>query len=188
MALPETVQTVIGARLDRLDADQRDLLQDGAVLGQAFSLGALAEVLGETPDALESSLAPLVQLELLEIEDDPRSPERGQYRFVQSLIHEVAYQRLTKADRRAKHLAAAAYFTDRDDAELAGLVARHYMGAYEATPDGPEKDEMIARAIESLTDAGDRAAELHSHQRAIELYEEAIEIGPDEGHRAEQRI
>lgn len=188
MALPDTLQTVIGARLDRLDADLRSLLQDGAVLGQFFTLDGLARLRDEPEAQLEAALAPLIQGELLELEDDPRSPERGQYRFVQSLIHEVAYQRLSRSDRRAKHLAVAAYFGERDDPELAGLVAGHYMGAYEATPAGAEKDEMVVRAIEALTGAADRAIAFHSYQQAIELLEEAITLAPSEDRCLEQRF
>ena len=54
------------------------------------------------PDDVTSGLQRLMQLEILDIEDDPRSPERGQYTFVQSLIREVAYRRLGRQDRRAK--------------------------------------------------------------------------------------
>jgi tetratricopeptide (TPR) repeat protein len=188
MALPETLQTVIGARLDRLDAESRALLQDGSVLGQTFTLEAMGSLRDVPPEEIERGLQPLVHLELLDLEDDPRSPERGQYRFVQSLIHEVAYRRLGRADRRAKHLAAAAYFGGRDDPELAGIVAGHYMGAYEATPAGPERDEMVTLAVDTLTSAADRAAQLQSHQQAVELLEQAIDIAPEESHRTEQRL
>jgi len=188
MALPETLQTVIGARLDRLDAGSRSLLQDGAILGQSFSLDAIASLRGEAVDQIEEALTPLIQLELLDLEDDPRSPERGQYRFVQSLIHEVAYQRLTRSDRRSKHLAAAGYYADRDDPELAGIVAGHFMGAYEATKEGPEKEEMVSRAIDALTVASDRAIALHSYQQAIELLEDAVALAPEEARCVDQRV
>ena len=52
------------------------------------------------------------------VEIDPRSPERGQYAFVQALIREVAYGTLAQRDRRARHLAAARYFEALGDDEL----------------------------------------------------------------------
>ncbi len=188
LALPETLQTVIGARLDRLDATAYSLLQDGAILGQTFTLDSIARLRDEDATGCEAALLPLIHLELLELEDDPRSPERGQYRFVQSLIHEVAYQRLNRDDRRAKHLAVAEYLSSREEPELAGVVAGHYMGAYEATPAGPEKDDMVLRAIDALTTAAARAEALHSYEQAVDLLEEAIELAPDEATRAELSI
>src|SRR5256885_235119 len=69
--------------------------------------GALA-ALGRTDLAdLEQLLAGLVRKELLGIQADPRSPEHGQYGFLQDLIRQVAYDTLSKRDRRAKHLASA---------------------------------------------------------------------------------
>ena len=188
VALPDTLQTVIGARLDRLTPGQRSLLQDGAVLGQSFTLRALTALTRRTADDLESELGTLINLELLDIEDDPRSPERGQYRFVQSLIRETAYGRLSRDDRRAKHLAVAAYFEERDDPELAGIISSHYMGAYHATPAGSDRDELVDRALSALTDAASRAADLHSHTQAMDLLDQAIDLTEDEETRAELRL
>lgn len=185
MGLPETLQTVIGARLDRLPPDQRGLLQAGAVLGQTFTLRALTALTGRPVPDLESELGALINLELLDIEDDPRSPERGQYRFVQSLIREAAYGRLNRDDRRGKHLAVAEYFEGFDDPELAGIIASHYMGAYEATPAGPDRETMVDKALSALTDAAARAADLHSHIQAMDLLDQAIELTADEERRAE---
>lgn len=188
MGLPETLQTVIGARLDRLPPDKRGLLQDGAVLGQTFTLRALTALTGKPVSDLESELGALINLELLDIEDDPRSPERGQYRFVQSLIRETAYGRLNRDDRRSKHLAVAEYFEGFDDPELAGIIASHYMGAYEATPAGPDRETMVDRALSALTDAAARAADLHSHIQAMDLLDQAIELTTDEERKANFRI
>ena len=78
---------------------------------------------------------------------DPRSPERGQYAFVQALIREVAYNTLAKRDRRARHLAAARFFESLGDDELAGALAGHYLAglrgarprARRATPSPPRR-------------------------------------------------
>ena len=188
MALPDTLQTVIGARLDRLKSNQRSLLQDGAVLGQTFTLAAMKALRDEDPEHLESELGSLINLELLDIEDDPRSPERGQYRFVQSLIREIAYGRLNRDERRAKHQAAAEYFESFEDPELAGIVSSHYVGAFEATPKGPEREELAERALRALIDAASRAAQLHSHLQAMDLLDQAIAFTEDEGRRADLRL
>lgn len=188
MALPESLQAVIAARLDRLDPAERSLLQDGAVLGQTFTPEGLVALRDGAAGDLEADLRRLVQLELLDLEDDPRSPERGQYRFVQSLIREVAYQRLNRADRRSRHLAAARYFEGFDDTELAGVVAGHYMGAYQASPEGPEGEELAVRALQGLADAATRAAILGSHRQAMGLLDQAIELSVREEQRAGFRL
>jgi hypothetical protein len=107
VAVPETLTALISARLDELDPAERSLVADAAVLGQSFTLAGLAAVAGVEPDALESRLRTLVRRELLVQEIDPRSPELGQYAFVQALIREVAYNTLAKRDRKTRHLAAA---------------------------------------------------------------------------------
>src|SRR5207247_5439770 len=94
-------------RLDALDTDDRSLLQDGAVLGQRFTIPALAAISGLSAQEIEPRLRTLVRREVLELELDPRSPERGQYGFVQSLIREVAYGTLARGARWRRHLAAA---------------------------------------------------------------------------------
>jgi class 3 adenylate cyclase len=180
LAIPDTLQAVIGARIDRLDPILRSLLQDAAVLGLTFQPTAL-RVLGGCPDdAVDEALRQLVRLDVLEVVDDPRSPERGQYRFVQSLIQELAYDRLHRSERRARHLAAAAYFERGDDPELAGIVAKHYVGAFDASPEGTERDELVQRAIHSLVDAARRSAEIHADAVAIDLYDRAIALATDE--------
>ena len=184
MALPDTLQTVIGARLDRLTPDLRGLLQDGAVLGQTFTLEAISALREEARDEIESALGNLINIELLDIEDDPRSPERGQYRFVQSLIREIAYGRLNRDERRSKHRAVAEYFESFEDPELAGIISSHYIGAFEATPESSERDELADRALHALTDAASRAADLHSHLQAMDLLDQAIDLTQDEDTKA----
>ena len=147
LAIPETLRSLIASRLDALDATDRTILQDASILGQAFSRTSLAAIASGAvaalpDDELERRLRGLVRRELLEIEADPRSPERGQYRFVQSLIREVAYGTLARADRRARHLAAARYFETLGEDELAGVLAGHYLAAHEASSAGEEAEAV----------------------------------------------
>jgi class 3 adenylate cyclase len=182
LAVPDSLNGVVGARIDQLDRGERDLLQDAAVLGQSFTLTGLAALRGLDEAVLETQLEPFVERSLLEVERDPRSPERGQYKFVQSLIREVAYSRISRAERRTKHLAVAAYFEDLAEHELAGAVASHYIGAVEASVSGPEADELAERAVQSLRTAAARAAELQSHEHAIALALQATGISDDPAH------
>ncbi len=99
LAVPESLHALIAARMDALQPRERTLIQDASVLGLSFTMAALTAVTSE-PDELEPVLRHLVQREVLTIDDDPRSPERGQYRFVQGLLREVAYGTLARRDRR----------------------------------------------------------------------------------------
>ena len=136
LEVPETLHALIAARLDGLSPDERRLLQDGAVLGKTFTREALAALAGSEAE-VEPLLAALVRKEVLGVQADPRSPEHGQYGFLQDLVRHVAYETLSKRERRIRHVAAAEYLTAAfaDDDEVVEVVASHYLSAYEAAPD-----------------------------------------------------
>lgn len=177
--VPDTVVAVTGARLDRLPPDTRSLLQDAAVLGGAFTSTGLGAMAGLDATQLEELLEPLVHRELLEFESDPRSPERGQYRFVQSMIREVAYGRLTRDERRVRHIRAAEFFAALGELELAGAVAGHYMAAHRVTDAADDAEALAAEATAALSNAAERAAGLHSHAQALAMIEQALEFTTD---------
>jgi class 3 adenylate cyclase/tetratricopeptide (TPR) repeat protein len=183
LAVPETLRSLIASRLDALDTTDRTLLQDGAVLGQRFTTAALAATSGMTAAEIEPRLRSLVRREFLELEADPRSPERGQYGFVQSLIREVAYGTLARRDRRTRHLAAARYFETLADEELAGVLASHYLAAHEASEAGPEADALAVQARLALRGAAERAAALGSHEQALGYLEQALAVTTDPNER-----
>ena len=176
IAVPETLTALIAARLDGLDADDRAVIADAAVLGQTFTLQALSALAGVEPAALQEQLAALVRRELLQQQMDPRSPELGQYAFVQALIREVAYNTLSKKDRKTRHLAAARFLDTLGTEEVAGGLAGHYLAAYRFASDTNEADALKAQARVALRAAGERAAALGSHAQGITFYEQAIEI------------
>ena len=85
---------------------------------------------------------------------DPRSPERGNYRFSQEMLRQVAYETLSRRDRKARHLAVAAHLRatfPRDGEEVIDVVARHYVDALEAVPDDSDVGEIRELAIAALT-------------------------------------
>src|SRR2546425_3814601 len=65
----------------------------------------------------------LFRSELLSVQADPRSPERGQYGFVQDLLQRVAYETLARPDRKLRHLARSEEHTSELQS-LAYLVCR----------------------------------------------------------------
>ena len=183
LSVPPSLHALIASRLDALDAGDRSLLQAGSVIGKSFTTSAIAAVGGLTDAEVTPRLRDLVRRELLTLEADPRSPELGQYGFVQSLIREVAYGTLARRDRRRLHLAAARYFETLDDEGIAGALAEHYVAAYRAQPEGPEGDAVAAQARVALRAAADRARSLGSFTQAVRFLEQALEVTAD---RAEQ--
>src|SRR5207248_1056682 len=174
--VPATLHALINARLDALPTDERSLLQDAAVLGQRFTMDGLSALRSQPEGTLKPKLDSLVRRELLVFDADPRSPERGQFGFTQGVIREIAYASLPKRDRRTRHERAAVYLEGLADPEFAGIIASHYLAAYQASPAGPEAEALKAKARDSVHDAALRAAALHSHGQAVAYLEQALAI------------
>ena len=185
LAVPESLTALIAARLDGLDGPDRALVEDAAVLGQSFTVAGLAAVSGQSAELLEPRLRALVKRELLVLDVDPRSPERGQYAFVQALIREVAYNTLARKDRKTRHLAAARYFESLATDELAGGLAGHYLAAQRLAADPAEADALAAQARIALRGAAERAAALGAYEQARTFLEQALEVTTEPADRAE---
>ena len=178
LEVPETLHALVASRLDGLADDERRLLQDAAVVGKTFSREALAAVT-PAPDAnVDLLLAGLARKEILSLQVDPRSPERGQYAFLQDLLRQVAYETMPRAERKSRHLAVAAHFDDQHDSdqEFAEIVASHYLTALELDPDAEDAGEIGARARATLVKAGERAASLAATESAQRYFERALEL------------
>jgi class 3 adenylate cyclase/tetratricopeptide (TPR) repeat protein len=186
LAVPETLHALIAARLDGLSEQERRLLQDGAVLGKTFSRTAAAALSGLPPQELDPLLASLVRKEVLSLHADPRSPEQGQYGFLQDLVRHVAYDTLARRDRKSRHLAAADHLgATLGEGEAAEVIAAHLLAAYNAVPDAPDADELRVRAGKTLVRAGERAAGLAAAGEAQRYYEQAADLTDDPHVRAE---
>ena len=185
LAIPDTLRSLIASRLDSLKPAERDVLQQAAVLGQSFTLGSLAAVMGVDPDQLTGYLRSLVRREILALQADPRSPERGQYGFVQGLIREVAYGTLARRERRGRHLAAARYYESLGDEEVAGALADHYVSAYHASEEGAEADAVAVQARLTLRAAAERASALGAHEQAVAYLEQALAVTTEPADQAD---
>jgi class 3 adenylate cyclase/tetratricopeptide (TPR) repeat protein len=178
LEVPETLHALIAARLDGLTTDERGLLQDAAVLGKTFTRGAVAALAGADVD-VDTLLGALVRKEVLGVQADPRSPEHGQYGFLQDLVRHVAYETLSKRERRARHLAAADYlryaFADDDD-EVVEVIASHYLAADDAVPDADDAAETRGKAQAMLVRAGERAESLAAAAEAKRYFEQAAAL------------
>ena len=146
------------------------------------ALGAVIEMAQED---LEPRLVSLVRREILRREMDPRSPERGQYEFVQALIREVAYNTLSKKDRKKLHLSAARYFESLGSDEIAGALASHYLAAHVNSAEGAEADALAGQARIALKAAATRASALGSFEQAVHFLEQALTVTSDASEEAD---
>jgi predicted ATPase/class 3 adenylate cyclase len=180
LEVPETLQALIAARLDGLSAEERRSVQQASVLGRTFTLRGLASVSGMPETDLEQILASLMRKEVVSLSADPLSPERGQYGFLQDLVKKVAYDTLSRKERKTLHLAAAAHLQSLgDDDEIVEVLAAHYLDAFRAAPDDEDAAGIRDEARQMLVRAAERAASLAADEEAQHAYERAIELSED---------
>jgi class 3 adenylate cyclase/tetratricopeptide (TPR) repeat protein len=188
--VPQSLHAVIAARLDGLAPDARRILQDAAVLGKTFTVTSLAAISGVAAEQLQALLSGLVRKEILSLQADPRSPERGQYGFLQDLVKRVAYETLSKRDRKLKHLAVAAWFERAwggEEGDVIEVIASHYLEAYNLAPQDPDAATVRDRAADVLAQAGERAASLAANAEAERYFNQASQLVGDPVRTAELR-
>jgi tetratricopeptide (TPR) repeat protein len=125
---------------------------------------------------------------VLSLQSDPRSPERGQYGFLQDLVRFVAYETLARRDRKVRHLRAAVHLEEAfgaGEVDVVEVVASHYLAAYEAAPDDEDAAETKRKAADMVRRAGDRAASLAASAEAERYFVQAAELADEPLVRAE---
>ena len=150
LAVPDSLHALLAARLDVLDPDVRRLVADAAVLGTTFPAEALIAVSGQDEPSVRAALADLVRREVLTVSADTLSPERGSYQFAQQLLRQVAYDTISRRDRKTRHLKVAAHLRTvfaGDGEEVTDVIARHYLDALNAIPDDPDIARIRGQAI-----------------------------------------
>ena len=179
LAVPDSLHALLAARLDALDPQVRRLAADAAVLGTTFPAEALIAVSGRDQTDVRAALAELVRREVLSVSADPLSPERGSYQFAQQMLRQVAYETLSRRDRKARHLDVAAHLRATfagNGEEVADVIARHYLDALNAIPDDPDTAQIRGQAIGALIRAADRAERTGAPGRAAAGYAKAAEL------------
>ena len=183
LELPESVQGIIAARLDALDAVDKELLQDAAVVGKVFWTGALAAVTGRDRFELEERLYELERRELVRRERHSSVAGESEYAFRHVLLRDVAYGSIPRAARVERHRLAAEWIESlgRPD-DHADLLTHHYLAAIDlARAAGIDASAFAAPAAAALLRAADRSLALNAFAAAARMYEEALALGlPDE--------
>jgi tetratricopeptide (TPR) repeat protein len=187
-ALPLSVQAIVAARLDALSRDEKDLLQDAAVIGSVFWPGALRVVSGNGGRPAEL-LEALERKEFVLVSAESTVEGEAELAFRHPLIREVAYEQMPRAHRAARHLRAAEWAeslpADRTEGR-ADLLADHYLRALEyRSALGEEIADLQARAARALREAGDQARAFHSLEVAASRYLRALELAEGREERAD---
>ena len=187
LVVPASLSSLLEARLDALDPDERELVKAMAVFGGSFPRASAAALSGLDEARLDEVLASLMRKDVLTIRSDPLSPERGQYAFCQGILRTVAYEMIARRERAPRHLAAAEHlrssFPDEGE-EVAEMIATHLLEAYRAAPaDGGE--ELRARTLAALQAASRRAAAVGAPEAAERALRAAIDLAAGEDERAE---
>ena len=172
LAVPDSLHALLAARLDALDPDVRRLVADAAVLGTTFPAEALIAVSGRDEAAVRVALADLVRREVFGVRR-PAVSGAGQLGFAQQMLRQVAYDTLSRRDRKTRHLAVAAHLRAAfagDGEEVADVIARHYLDALNTVPNDPDTAQIRGQAITALIRAAERAQRTGAPAQAATSY------------------
>ena len=167
-ALPTSIRGIVGARLDALPPAERAVLLDAAVVGKVFWRGAVARLRSGSDD-LSDVLGSLERRDLIRREAVSRIRGDHQFSFKHVLIMDVAYQTLPRAERRSRHAVIAEFLEEAmpELGDAAAPLAHHWREA-----------GQLDRARDNLVAAAEQAGRGWAKERAVKLYQEALEIVP----------
>jgi class 3 adenylate cyclase/tetratricopeptide (TPR) repeat protein len=164
LAIPDTLQDSLMARLDRL-APVREIAQIGAAIGREFSHSLLGAVVGRDETALKRGLAQLEQAGLVFRRGEP--PD-AVYSFKHALVRDAAYESLLKSRRHQLHGQIARALEERFAAIVASqpeIVAHHFTEA-----------GLVDAAVEYWLKAGAKAYSLYANEDAVRFFERALTL------------
>jgi class 3 adenylate cyclase/tetratricopeptide (TPR) repeat protein len=184
MALPDSIQALIAARLDTLTPERKGVQQDASVIGKVFWSGAVAALGDRSETSVRHDLGVLVEREFVRAQEPSTMAGQSEYSFWHGLIRDVAYGQIPRAARAHKHRAAAGWIEaaapDRI-ADLAEILAHHATTSLElfhAAGQTSGMEELEADARRYLRLAGSRAMALDV-ARAETYLRHALELTPD---------
>ena len=167
LPLPETIQAVLAARLDRLPPEAKRLVQMAAVIGPEVPVPLLQRLAGLAEDTLQRGLAHLQDAELLY--ETCLFPEQV-YTFKHALTHDVAYSSLLQEQRRTLHAQIVDVLEtlvgDRQDAQVE-ILAHHAL-----------RGEVWDKAFRYCQQAGARAFVKSAYRETVEYWEQALAALP----------
>ena len=171
--LPTTIRSILAARLDALEPDERAILLDAAVVGKIFWRGAL-ERIERRSVGLSVLLGALQERGLIRREAVSRIQGDEQYTFKHDLLRQVAYATVPRTLRRERHATVARFLEETTTAtgESAATLAFHWREAAD-----------VERAVSYFVQAADYAGRGWAKERAVGLYNEAFNLLPEDDER-----
>ena len=179
-SVPDTVEGVLMARIDRLAAEDKRVLQAAAVIGRSLPFLLLQAILEPADEALRERLARLQGAEFLY---ETRAASELEYTFKHALTHEVAYASLLPAQRRALHARIVDVLESWQREGREELVERLAHHAIQA--------EAWEKAVDYARRAGFQAMTRSAHRDAVAWFDQAVAaLGhlPDRRELVEQAI
>jgi tetratricopeptide (TPR) repeat protein len=177
--IPDTLQALIAARIDRLPPASKIVLQRTSVIGRGFWAGAVAHLAPDV-DGIEQALQDLLLRDF--IVGEPRSTISGEtaYRFRHVLIRDVAYTSLSKTARADHHARFADWLGERAGEELLEIRAHHldHAASLLAELDGAPPADLAREAAATLQEAGRRSLAREANQAARHALLRALELEP----------
>jgi class 3 adenylate cyclase/tetratricopeptide (TPR) repeat protein len=192
--LPRSIQGLIAARLDGLPEDEKTVLQDAAVVGRVFWVGAVAELTERTTQEVRNALGRLRVKELVFPHEPSSFSDEHEFSFHHVLIRDGAYDSLPKTLRADKHARVARWAEQRagDRAEeIAELIATHLLQALrylEELGGTAGRDELRRDAFRWTSAAAERTLALWLKGEAARWYREAERLANELGIRPSERI
>ncbi len=163
--VPATVQVILAARIDRLSAGDKQLLQTASVIGKDVPVVLLHAVAEAAEEAVQQGLTHLQAAEFLY---ETRLFPDPEYTFKHALTHEVTYGTLLQDRRKALHArivgAIERFYSDRLTEHVEGLAQHAVRGA------------MWERAVRYLRQAGEKAVARSANREAIAFFEQALAV------------
>ena len=163
VVMPATVQSVLAARIDRLEPEEKRLLQIAAVIGKDFPLPLLESVAEGEASQIQQCLARLHDAELVY---ETRLFPDPEYTFKHALTHDVAYGGLLSERKRALHAriveAMERFYEGRESEQLERLAHHAVQG------------ELWEKAHRYARDSGNKALRLDADRNAAEAFENAL--------------
>lgn len=190
VAIPDSIQAVLVARIEALPLAERRVLQEAAVVGRIFWEGPVRLALGATD--IGDSLRSLADRGLIFTRPTSSLSGEVELSFKHALLRDAAYGTMTAAHRAMSHASVAAWLegiADDPKAEMAGLIGEHYRLAIEqdadgrAWPDAADREQVRERAVRYLMLAGSSAHQRYSIDKAIELHEAALRLATSDAER-----
>ncbi len=185
LGAPASLHALVASRLDALPAAERQVLAAASILGLTLPRTGLAALVTDPGLDLDAALGGLVRRELLTVQTDRFAADYGQLRFLQTVVRQVAYDTLSRRDRRAGHLAAVRHLhTETNAEELSALTAQHLLDAVShSTPTDPDTTGLTNQAVTLLQTAAARASLLGAPEEALRHLTTALSHTRDPGTR-----